>query len=310
MELYQLKYFVQVAKLESISKAACVLHLSQPALSKTIIKLEEELGTQLFDRRGKRIYLNDRGRFFLDSVEKTLQDLTGAVSAVGGAASDIGGTIRVGVFGPQSEAIACVTKFMQANPRYNVVFDARQRSSTSQVTREFDMLFFPATAPFENIAGIPYSRNKTALCVPADHPLASLGRADLAQFKDDPFVFMNTTAGIYEQSYQLCIDCGFSPWIRAVTSSGVAQMRLIEGGLGVGFVDVPVRSPANARVSYIDLGMSLADQALCFACRPVHLLSPAAKRLLSFAMQYFGLPRARRHSIASSATEDAGILYN
>lgn len=294
MELYQLKYFVQVAKLESISKAACILHISQPALSKTIIKLEDELGTQLFDRIGKRIYLNDRGRFFLDSVERTLQDLTGAVSAVGGAASDLGGTISVGVFGPQGEAIACIARFMQAHPQYNIVFDARQRSSTSQVVREFDMLFFPAGPAFENIAGMPYSRNKTVLCLPSEHPMAGLGRADLLQFKDEPFIFMNTTAGIYEQSYQRCIDCGFSPWVRAVTSSGVAQMRLIESGLGVGFVDVPTRSPANARVSYLDLDMSVADQELCFACRPARLLSPAARRLLSFSLQYFGLPENER----------------
>ena len=52
MEIHQLKYFICVAKLESISKAATTLHLSQPALSKSIAKLEDELGVLLFDRRG------------------------------------------------------------------------------------------------------------------------------------------------------------------------------------------------------------------------------------------------------------------
>ena len=50
MEIHQLKYFICVAKLESISKAATTLHLSQPALSKSIAKLEDELGVLLFDR--------------------------------------------------------------------------------------------------------------------------------------------------------------------------------------------------------------------------------------------------------------------
>lgn len=63
MELHQLRYFVQVARLESVSKASQALHISQPALSKTIGKLEDELGCQLFDRTGKRLLLNDRGRF-------------------------------------------------------------------------------------------------------------------------------------------------------------------------------------------------------------------------------------------------------
>ena len=290
MELYQLKYFVQVAKLESISKAAAVLHLSQPALSKTIIKLERELGTQLFDRVGKRIYLNDRGRFFLKGVEKSLQDLSEATSALGGSGGQVGGTLCVGIFGPQADAIVCITRFMQANPQYHVTLDARQKTLTGQVAREFDMVFFPSNAAFDHVAGIPYARNKTVLCVPADHPLAQVGIAELRLFKDDPFIFMNTTAGIYEQSYQFCIDSGFSPWIRAVTSSGVAQMRLIEAGLGIGFADLPARGSDNPRIAHIDLRMPLADQTLCFACRPSHLLAPAAERLLSFVLQFFGLP--------------------
>ena len=70
MEIHQLKYFICVAKLESISKAATMLHLSQPALSKSLAKLEDELGVQLFDRLGKRLHLNDRGKLFLKGAER------------------------------------------------------------------------------------------------------------------------------------------------------------------------------------------------------------------------------------------------
>lgn len=288
MELYQLKYFVQVAKLESISKAADLLHVSQPALSKSIIKLEKQLGNQLFDRIGKRVYLNDRGRLFLEKVEGILQDLTGAISSVSDSANAHSGTINVCVFGPQSEAIGCITQFMHANPQYQVILDARQKTSTSQITREFDLLFFPESASFEGIAGIAYTCNKTMLCVSKDHPLAGLGRTELSRFKDEPFVFMNTTAGVYEQSHQLCTSCGFTPWIRAVTSSGAAQIRFIESGLGVGFVDVSSRNRSNKRVSYIDLDTCPSDRLLYFASRPAHLLSPEAKRFLSFTLDYFG----------------------
>ena len=201
MEIHQLKYFICVAKLESISKAATMLHLSQPALSKSLAKLEDELGVQLFDRLGKRLHLNDRGKLFLKGAEKALQELDGAAASVNAGTGSLQGSLSVGVFGVQDSAISCVQRFMQANRQTHVMLDARQRSITVRSVREFDMVFYPEGPAFGGIAGIPYARNRVRLAVPASHPLAAVGIADLVQFKDDPFVFMNTTAGVYEQSY-------------------------------------------------------------------------------------------------------------
>ncbi len=354
MEIHQLKYFICVAKLESISKAATMLHLSQPALSKSLAKLEDELGVQLFDRLGKRLHLNDRGKLFLKGAEKALQELDGAAASVNAGTGSLQGSLSVGVFGVQDSAISCVQRFMQANRQTHVMLDARQRSITVRSVREFDMVFYPEGPAFGGIAGIPYARNRVRLAVPASHPLAAVGIADLVQFKDDPFVFMNTTAGVYEQSYQLCVENGFTPWVRAVTSSGMAQQRLIGAGLGVGFADAPSHwlderaarqngttclsaskalatpcqaplspfstageapggetatghsgasvagpvspaedaSPAAAhrRIRLLELRSGAPEQTLCFACRPVHLLSPTAREFLSFVLQHFALP--------------------
>ena len=117
MEIHQLKYFICVAKLESISKAATMLHLSQPALSKSLAKLEDELGVQLFDRLGKRLHLNDRGKLFLKGAEKALRELDGAAASVSAGAGSLQGSLSVGVFGVQDSAISCVQRFMQANRR-------------------------------------------------------------------------------------------------------------------------------------------------------------------------------------------------
>lgn len=72
MELSQLRYFQMVARLENMSRAAELLYVSQPSLSVSIAKLEEELGVKLFDRSGGRVHLNDDGRQFLDNIEKSL----------------------------------------------------------------------------------------------------------------------------------------------------------------------------------------------------------------------------------------------
>lgn len=75
MELLQLKYFITVASMEHISKAAEMLHVSQPSLSKTISRLEKELGIPLFDRYSRNIKLNENGRIFLNHIERAFFEI-------------------------------------------------------------------------------------------------------------------------------------------------------------------------------------------------------------------------------------------
>lgn len=82
MELNQLHYFVAVAKTENITKAAQNLFITQPALSRVILRLENELGTPLFDRKGGRLLLNDRGKVFLGYVQPALDSINEGVHAV------------------------------------------------------------------------------------------------------------------------------------------------------------------------------------------------------------------------------------
>lgn len=74
MELLPLIYFKTVAYYENMSTAAKQLHITQPALSKSIAQLEGSLGVQLFDRNGRSVKLNRYGRFFLERAEQILHD--------------------------------------------------------------------------------------------------------------------------------------------------------------------------------------------------------------------------------------------
>ena len=82
MELNQLHYFVKVAKTENITKAAQELFITQPALSRVILRLEQEMGTTLFDRHGGRVTLNAHGKKFLQYVEPALESINAGVHAV------------------------------------------------------------------------------------------------------------------------------------------------------------------------------------------------------------------------------------
>lgn len=78
MELLQLQYFQELARSGHLSKTAEKLHIAQPSLSQTLKRLENELGTQLFDRVGKHIELNSSGRLFLKYVDDVFNALNNA----------------------------------------------------------------------------------------------------------------------------------------------------------------------------------------------------------------------------------------
>ena len=87
MELNQLRYFQTVARTESITRAAAELYITQSALSRVILRLENELGTPLFNRQSGRIVLNDKGKLFLNHVNIALKELDEGVSEVSGNGS-------------------------------------------------------------------------------------------------------------------------------------------------------------------------------------------------------------------------------
>jgi len=78
MELQQIKYFRVIAQTSNISKAAEMLYIAQPSLSQMLKRLEDELGTPLFDRNGKKIILNDAGKIFLKYCNEIVTSLENA----------------------------------------------------------------------------------------------------------------------------------------------------------------------------------------------------------------------------------------
>ena len=75
MRLSQLLYFEAAGRLESVTKAAEELHVSQPSISMSIKELESELGVALFQRVNKRLYLTEEGRYFLSELSQILRQL-------------------------------------------------------------------------------------------------------------------------------------------------------------------------------------------------------------------------------------------
>jgi DNA-binding transcriptional LysR family regulator len=99
MDLLQLHYFQTVARLEHVTRAAEELRVAQPALSKTIARLEAELGVPLFDRRGRRVALNAGGRAFLRHVHRVFREVEDGRQELADLAGLARGTVTVAATG-------------------------------------------------------------------------------------------------------------------------------------------------------------------------------------------------------------------
>ncbi len=118
MELTPLKYFVKLADVLSFTEAAKELFITQSTLSLSIKQLEEELGVALFDRIGKRIYLTDAGRDFLDSSRKAIKEVECGVQHLKETRHACEGKVRIGVtYGLFPLLNVCVLKFAKAFPK-------------------------------------------------------------------------------------------------------------------------------------------------------------------------------------------------
>jgi DNA-binding transcriptional LysR family regulator len=122
MELRHLRYFVVLAKELNFRRAAEILRVASPSLSKQIKDLEHELEARLFDRNTKKVKLTSAGVVFLEQAEALLAKANEAVAAVRGAVGGHKGKLALSVFGPVSGEFipATLSRFTQTYPHVDV----------------------------------------------------------------------------------------------------------------------------------------------------------------------------------------------
>jgi DNA-binding transcriptional LysR family regulator len=122
MELRHLRYFVAVAEEQNVTRAATRLHVSQPALSRQVRDLEDELGVTLFERTAKAVRLSEAGRVFLLEAQAVLRRAEEAVRTVKSVANGERGQIHVGYAPSLTVEILprALRSFQEANPGVRV----------------------------------------------------------------------------------------------------------------------------------------------------------------------------------------------
>ncbi|MFC5187799.1 LysR family transcriptional regulator [Actinomadura harenae] len=243
MDLNSLRQFLVVARLEHLSRAAEELRVAQPSLSRTIARLEGELGTPLFDRAG-RLRLNDTGRLFRGYVERSLGELEAGRRAVAEAAGEGFGSVRLA-----SETLMTFTgplaAYKRAHPDIEVELHQMPAADMARalLAQEVDLCVASQPIPADGLESVQLVDEAVWLVAPPDHPLAGRASVTVEELAGEPFI--STHKGHWQRRLldRLFAARGLTPRIVCEGDEASAIAELIKAGLGVGLV------PALARRS-------------------------------------------------------------
>ncbi|MFI6316790.1 LysR family transcriptional regulator [Nonomuraea sp. NPDC050556] len=236
MELNALRQFLVVARLEHLSGAAEELRVAQPSLSRTIARLESELGTPLFDRSG-RLRLNDAGKLFRDHVERGLGELDAGRRAVAEAVSDGVGTVRLA-----SETFLTLTgtlaAFKEAHPAIEVELRWASADDMGRLLRAQDVDLCVASQPIhaEGLESVQLLDEAVGVATPLGHPLAGRTSLSIEELAGQPFV--SARKGHWQRRLldRLFAARDLTPKIVCEVDEPSAIAALISAGLGIGLV--------------------------------------------------------------------------
>lgn len=234
----QIQYFLAVAQEMSFSKAAEALFVSQPAVSRQVALLEQELGTPLFDRTNQGITITDAGREFEAFFRDTQRQFQELVDRTRSGSDTVQGTVNIGcaegwdvsAFYPQLSAFVAEKypnlKLNLSGFNHDHIFSALRHGEVDVVITIESIL-----QGHEEFSSALLTQRRGMLLFSAHHPLAQKAGLALADFKDEPF-YVTAPPSMKEATIEilsLCADADFLPTIEHVPTLSAAYMKLSSG---------------------------------------------------------------------------------
>ncbi len=237
MELRDLKSFIEVANHKSFSKAASHSFVSQPALSKAVKKIEEELHVELFERSKRELKLTDAGKIVYQQGVKALLPLTELTILLDELMNIEAGEIKIGIppligtlFFP-----AIARKLHERYPKVSlelIELGAKRISDlVDQGQIDLGIIVLPSDPTKFNITS--FIRDEFVLFVHKDHPLTQQGVVHLHQLKDERFILFSQEFTLHDYIRQACISAGFTPTVSYRSSQWDLIMELVASQLGI-----------------------------------------------------------------------------
>lgn len=303
-DLNDLQAFRAVAQLASFRRAAESIHLSQPALSRRIDKLEDALGVKLFERSTRRVALTTVGRAFARDAERILDDLDNALLGIRDVASSSLGHVTIACvpsaayyFMPQ-----VISRYHQAFPRIRIsVLDASANEVLASVANgdaDFGLNFIGSQEP--NIEFKLLLQERYVAACRRDHALAGRKRVTWRELYEYDYISVGRVSGNRLLLDQALTSLPQRPPSICETQHVTTMLGLVEAGLGVAAVPTMAmpgsEHPLLTSVPLVDPVVTRRMGMIRSKARP---LSPAAAQLYRYVAEMKAPSRRRTGGDAS-----------
>ncbi|MGI5144065.1 MULTISPECIES: LysR family transcriptional regulator [unclassified Streptomyces] len=219
IDLRQFECFIAVAEEGNISRAAARLHMTQPPLTRRIVRLERNIGARLFIRTASGVELTEAGAVLLDRAYRIVQLTEHAIDRARLADAGQAGSLVVGYFGsPMFDAVPRLLRgFLETRPAVSLHLERAAKNVQADAIRDGRMhLGFSRRYPSEPGLCVRHVASEPLyLALPEAHPLLEAGEAELGDLQEQQLVLFPAAPrpSFADEVGQLCAQAGFSPHV-------------------------------------------------------------------------------------------------
>ena len=292
MELLQLHYFLTLAKHQHVTRTAELLHISQPALSLTIKKLESELGVPLFERKGRNIVLSHYGEAFKQYVEDAVFSLENGKQMLARMKNTDSGTLNLGLLSPYvwSELLML---FNDLHPNTNInrrsIEDHRFWDSILNGDIDF---YLGGLNQLEELdtSRLDYTalyEDDMVLLVHKDHPFANRKEIDLRECREESFINLAAETNLQQFINQMFRQAGFSPRV-VMTCDYTLRDQMAADGHGVSITTQLAAQKSRIRdVAYIPISFPVVKRKLGLVWRKNKVFSDPMEKFYDVSIRFY-----------------------
>lgn len=292
MELRHLRYFIAAAEEENVSRAALKLHVSQPALSRQIRDLEDELGFLLLERSAKSVRLTDAGRVFLTEARAALQRVDEGVKVAREVATGGRGELHVGYApSPTARILPPALRAFQAElPKVRVrLHDLSTEEMLAGLRAgklQMALMVKPAAAMLRDLRFTDLATDTLCFAVAPKHPLAKKRIITVAEIAREPLVVYSRKdyPDYHDMLTGLFGATKAKPRILEEHDGVTSMIAAVESGAGAALLSESVACMAGPRLKLIPISPALKPAVIGAATVKAEL-SPTVEQFLKCARQ-------------------------